>query len=96
MDDKTWPNVHLLLGFIGTMCAIVSHYYPLPFPDNKPVLIICAVTYFISSWVLQYFQKTWEKDYVLFTKRTATHPKALGVRLTFQLYSDQVVAVCMI
>jgi hypothetical protein len=90
---KLGPTCISFLVSLGPCVRLFHTTILSPFQTTSQFLIICALTYFISSWVLQYYQKTWEKDYVLFTKQTATHGKALGIRLAFQLYSDELVVV---
>ncbi|EGC39002.1 hypothetical protein DICPUDRAFT_75426 [Dictyostelium purpureum] len=31
----------VLLGFFGCVLAAIAQFYPIPFPKNKPVLILC-------------------------------------------------------
>jgi len=47
--------------------GIISHYAPIPFPTNSPLLVICAVLYFITSAILQYFVTYKQKDIIVTT-----------------------------
>jgi len=70
IEDHQLTNYKMILGVISCLIAILSHFYPLPFPTNKLLLIFCCVSYFILSGVLQYIASFKEKDNFVFT-----HPK---------------------
>eukprot|EP01129_Flabellula_baltica_P001380 TRINITY_DN11269_c0_g1_i1.p1 TRINITY_DN11269_c0_g1~~TRINITY_DN11269_c0_g1_i1.p1 ORF type:complete len:170 (+),score=36.37 TRINITY_DN11269_c0_g1_i1:50-559(+) len=62
-------NKKLMLGGFGCLVAAVSHFAPIPFPDNIPLLIVCVVLYAIVSVVLEYIRRYEEKDYILETEK---------------------------
>jgi len=66
-EDYTVSNVKLTLGTVGCLLALLSHFAPIPFPKNIPLLIFCAVTYFIISGILQYMSTYIEKDIIMRT-----------------------------
>eukprot|EP01099_Mayorella_cantabrigiensis_P008922 TRINITY_DN913_c0_g1_i2.p1 TRINITY_DN913_c0_g1~~TRINITY_DN913_c0_g1_i2.p1 ORF type:complete len:127 (-),score=22.37 TRINITY_DN913_c0_g1_i2:480-818(-) len=50
-DDKQFPEDHTLttrktiLGGFGCLLALIAHFYPIPFPNNIPLLAVCVVLY---------------------------------------------------
>ena len=44
-EDHTWTNIRLLLGSIAVGLAVLSHYYPSPYPQIVPVLVFLVLTY---------------------------------------------------
>lgn len=74
----SWDNMKLLLMFVACVFALVAQFYPMPFPQSRPLLGICCACYFIISGVLQFIVTFIDKDTIMFTK-----PKS--VRLTIPL-----------
>eukprot|EP01130_Rhizamoeba_saxonica_P000626 TRINITY_DN10582_c0_g1_i1.p1 TRINITY_DN10582_c0_g1~~TRINITY_DN10582_c0_g1_i1.p1 ORF type:complete len:173 (-),score=35.67 TRINITY_DN10582_c0_g1_i1:59-577(-) len=60
-------NIKFGLGIFGCSLAAISHFFPVPFPENIPLLIVCVVLYFITSAALQYITDYKEKDIILTT-----------------------------
>ena len=54
--EYSWENVKLLLMFISCIFAVIAQFYPIPFPDSRPLLGICCVGYFVLSGVLQFIE----------------------------------------
>jgi len=77
-EDHSLSNIKLGLGALGCVLAVVAHFYPIPFPANKNILITCAACYFISSGILQYIASYLQQDVILFTK-PAKARKALEI-----------------
>ena len=46
-QDFTLANWKIGISVVACIIAIISHYYPLPFPDNKLLLIACVLRYVI-------------------------------------------------
>jgi hypothetical protein len=44
-EDTRLSDFKLVLGAISCVLAVVSHFYPLPFPLNLPLLVACSVSY---------------------------------------------------
>jgi len=65
LEDSSFSNIKLVLGAFGCTLAVVSHYYPTPFPDNIPLLVACVILYFIASSILQYRASYIQKDIIL-------------------------------
>ena len=66
--NYSWENTKLFLMFISCVFAMVAQFFPIPFPDSRPLLAICCGAYFIISSVLQFFVTFVDKDTILFTK----------------------------
>lgn len=69
-EDFFVQNVKILIGLLTCSCALVAQFYPKKFPDNKPILILCVVSYMVLSVLLQWFTSTVEQDIILYTKET--------------------------
>jgi len=90
-EDNRISNIKLVVGVFACSLALMSHFYPLPFPDNVTVLKLCCVGYFICSAVLQYVVQYVEKDFILVTKpkQGGKTPKpALQVSTSFPKYDE--------
>jgi len=62
-------NVKLILGFITCAIALYSHFGPTPYPQNKPVLLICCISYLLLNGLIQFISFFIEKNSVfLFSK----------------------------
>lgn len=66
--NYSWENTKLFLMFISCVFAMVAQFFPIPFPDSRPLLAVCCAAYFIISSVLQFFVTFVDKDTILFTK----------------------------
>jgi len=84
-EDHNLGDWKILLGVIGCILALIAQFYPKPFPDNKIVLIICAVGYFTCSSLLTYLASYIQKDIILSTKANEDG-KSLEVRSQMKRY----------
>jgi signal peptidase complex subunit 2 len=71
-EDHRLSNIKLALGTIACLLALVAQFYPnpfkpLPFPESRPLLLVCCVSYFAISFGLQAITSLFEKDAILFT-----------------------------
>lgn len=62
----------LALGFIACVLALIAQFWPtplkpMPFPESRPLLLVCCGTYFAISFGLQAITTMYEKDAILFT-----------------------------
>lgn len=65
--NYSWENMKLLLMFIACIFAMTAQFYPLPFPESRPLLAICCGAYFLISSILQLITSFIDKDIILFT-----------------------------
>jgi signal peptidase complex subunit 2 len=57
-----------VLMFLSCVFAMVAQFYPIPFPESRPLLAVCCGAYFIISSILQVFVTFVDKDTIMFTK----------------------------
>jgi hypothetical protein len=69
-EDTTLTNWKLVIGTLACTVALISHFAPVPFPDNISLLKVCCITYFILNSTLQLISHFYEKNAILFTKET--------------------------
>ena len=62
-----WETIKLVLMFISCVFAMVAQFFPIPFPDSRPLLGLCCASYFILSVVLQYIISYVDKDTIMIT-----------------------------
>lgn len=62
-----YDDTKILLGIIICSIVALSHYYPLPFPENYYLIVACIICYAIWSIIYTYYETKIEKDcFVLF------------------------------
>ena len=47
-------NIKLLIMFVSCLFAMTAQFYPMPFPQSRPLLGFCCFSYALLSAVLQY------------------------------------------
>jgi hypothetical protein len=47
-------NIKLLVMFVSCLFAVTAQFYPMPFPQSRPLLGICCFSYALLSGILQY------------------------------------------
>eukprot|EP01065_Artemidia_motanka_P011042 TRINITY_DN15943_c0_g1_i1.p1 TRINITY_DN15943_c0_g1~~TRINITY_DN15943_c0_g1_i1.p1 ORF type:complete len:196 (+),score=65.42 TRINITY_DN15943_c0_g1_i1:77-664(+) len=77
--DNWMSDMKILLGGSAVLVSIYSHFVPVPFPENRWILMACAAAYFVLSSTMQFLISFVEKD-VLFLSR----PNSRGERLRVQ------------
>eukprot|EP00462_Mataza_sp_D1_P009490 CAMPEP_0175165030 /NCGR_PEP_ID=MMETSP0087-20121206/26806_1 /TAXON_ID=136419 /ORGANISM="Unknown Unknown, Strain D1" /LENGTH=179 /DNA_ID=CAMNT_0016454255 /DNA_START=18 /DNA_END=554 /DNA_ORIENTATION=+ len=53
-EDTRASNYKLIMGFVGTVIALMSQFYPMPFPECRPILAVGVVVYFILHSAISY------------------------------------------
>jgi hypothetical protein len=61
-EDLSWGNMKMAIMIVSCAAALVSQFYPLPFPDNRMLLGVCVVIYFVLSGVLQFMVMFLDRD----------------------------------
>jgi len=56
--------------------AMVAQFYPMPFPDSRPLLGVCCAAYFTASSILQLIVTYIEKDCIMTTAPVLTESGA--------------------
>jgi len=52
-EDTTVSTGKIVLGALACILALISHFYPTPFPGNVWLLKLCVASYFLINCVLQ-------------------------------------------
>jgi signal peptidase complex subunit 2 len=81
-----WENIKLLLMLLSCVFAMAAQFYPIPFPDSRPLLGICCASYFILSVVLQYVISYVDKDTIMITNPVPGPEHEMRVRSSFPRY----------
>ena len=76
-----WENMKLFLMFMSCVFAMIAQFYPIPFPDSRPLLGFCCAMYFILSTVLQGMITYIDKDIILIGKADPVSFTSLTVNL---------------
>ena len=87
--DYKLENLKLWLMFISCVFAMVAQFYPLPFPESRPLLGVCCASYGLLSAVLQFMITFVDKDTVLLTKSSEKYPVELRIRTNFPRFQDE-------
>mmetsp|Transcript_88871 Transcript_88871/g.254063 ORF Transcript_88871/g.254063 Transcript_88871/m.254063 type:complete len:175 (-) Transcript_88871:147-671(-) len=85
-ENHYWDNVKLLLMVVACAFAMVAQFYPMPFPESRPLLGICCAAYFVASTVLQGIVTYIEQDTIMLThakNRQTAEKEGLRIRTTF-------------
>lgn len=61
-EDNKYTDLKILVALIACVLGVVSHFYPIPFPKNKPLLIGCVVGYLICVTIYYLIEKNLEGD----------------------------------
>eukprot|EP00611_Tribonema_gayanum_P011465 TRINITY_DN216_c0_g1_i1.p1 TRINITY_DN216_c0_g1~~TRINITY_DN216_c0_g1_i1.p1 ORF type:complete len:219 (-),score=65.82 TRINITY_DN216_c0_g1_i1:317-973(-) len=86
-EDHKWSNVKLLLMVVACAFAGLAQLYPKPFPESRPVLAVCCISYFACSALLQVVMSCIEQDVILITKPNAKGV-ALRIRTAFPRFQE--------
>mmetsp|Transcript_5545 Transcript_5545/g.8442 ORF Transcript_5545/g.8442 Transcript_5545/m.8442 type:complete len:187 (+) Transcript_5545:67-627(+) len=65
--NYTSDNIKLGLMFVSCLFAMIAQFYPLPFPESRPLLGVCCFSYFVLSTILQYIITFVDKDTIATT-----------------------------
>lgn len=66
-ENHSWDNSKLILMVVACLFAMVAQFYPMPFPESRPLLGVCCGAYFAASTVLQFIVTYVEKDCIMIT-----------------------------
>eukprot|EP01016_Furgasonia_blochmanni_P052536 TRINITY_DN838_c0_g1_i1.p2 TRINITY_DN838_c0_g1~~TRINITY_DN838_c0_g1_i1.p2 ORF type:complete len:193 (+),score=53.07 TRINITY_DN838_c0_g1_i1:313-891(+) len=89
VEIQTHSNVKLLLGFIVCSTIALSHFYPVPFPQNYNLIIVCVVAYFILSTLYSLYESRVEKDtFLQARKKSANKEEKLTFDSRIEFFSE--------
>mmetsp|Transcript_28995 Transcript_28995/g.84650 ORF Transcript_28995/g.84650 Transcript_28995/m.84650 type:complete len:210 (-) Transcript_28995:12-641(-) len=81
-ENHYWDNVKLALMVVACIFAMIAQFYPMPFPDSRPLLGVCCASYFVASSILQLIVSYIEQDCIMITQpRPPTTSAAHGLRI---------------
>eukprot|EP00771_Trimastix_marina_P000503 gnl/Trimastix_PCT/1522.p3 GENE.gnl/Trimastix_PCT/1522~~gnl/Trimastix_PCT/1522.p3 ORF type:complete len:178 (-),score=32.79 gnl/Trimastix_PCT/1522:1357-1890(-) len=63
-----FEDIRIWLGLFACAAAAVSHFFPLEFPHNIPVLLICCIIYFTCLGILELVALFWQRDTIVVTR----------------------------
>lgn len=68
LPNYFWENMKLFLMFLSCVFAMIAQFYPIPFPDSRPLLGFCCAMYFVLSTILQLMITFIDKDTIMIGK----------------------------
>mmetsp|Transcript_36828 Transcript_36828/g.46959 ORF Transcript_36828/g.46959 Transcript_36828/m.46959 type:complete len:184 (-) Transcript_36828:299-850(-) len=86
-ENHALGNVKLLLMTIACLFALAAQFWPVEFPESRPILFVCCASYFVLSGVLQCILSFIEKDCIFQTKEGNGYP-ALRICTNFQRFQE--------
>jgi signal peptidase complex subunit 2 len=70
--------------------AMVAQFYPMPFPESRPLLGVCCLAYFLASTIIQLIVSYAEQDAILTTQPLEGGGEGgLRVRTQFPRFQDE-------
>mmetsp|Transcript_34105 Transcript_34105/g.74765 ORF Transcript_34105/g.74765 Transcript_34105/m.74765 type:complete len:278 (+) Transcript_34105:154-987(+) len=92
-EDHKSDNIKLCIMVLACCFAFVAQFAPLPFPESRPVLGLCCISYFVLSGILQLVTTFHDKDCIMVTQPVdkAKYPtknkevEEYGIRVRTQL-----------
>jgi signal peptidase complex subunit 2 len=67
-QDTAWFDLKLFVMVLACIAGLVAQFYPIPFPDNRVLVLACVGIYFLISGVLQYITWFVDRDYIFQTR----------------------------
>jgi hypothetical protein len=61
-EDNKYTDLKILVALVACCLGAVSHFYPTPFPQNKPLLIGCVIGYVICATLYYMIERRLEGD----------------------------------
>jgi hypothetical protein len=67
-ENFHYDNIKLGLMVVACAFAMVAQFYPMPFPESRPLLGVCCISYFLASTIIQLIVSYLEQDAILTTQ----------------------------
>ena len=61
-EDNRYTDLKIVIASIACVLGAVSHFYPIPFPNNKPLLAGCVLGYVICASLYYLVEKKYEGE----------------------------------
>ena len=86
--DYKWENRRLWLMFAACTFAMTAQFYPIPFPESRPLLGVCCVAYFAISGLLQYLVTFYDVNTIMTTVANETYNGELWIDTEFERFQE--------
>jgi signal peptidase complex subunit 2 len=93
-QNFSWDNIKLLVMVASCVFAMVAQFYPLPFPESRPLLGACCAGYFFLSGVLQFFITFVDRNTIMTTNAAGKCP-AVQIDTTFHRFQEFFVMIVL-
>ena len=70
-EDNRYTDLKIFVAAISCILGAVSHFYPIPFPSNKPLLAGCVLGYIVCATLYYLIEKKFEGDAFYISKANA-------------------------
>ena len=89
-ENYFYDNIKLTLMLVACAFAMVAQFYPMPFPESRPLLGVCCLAYFLASTIIQLIVSYAEQDAILTTQPLEGGKEGgLRVRTQFPRFQDE-------
>jgi signal peptidase complex subunit 2 len=93
-EDLSYHNFKIVIMALSSISALIAQFYPIPFPGNRLILLVCVVVYFALSGVYQFLVTFIDRDSIsTFKTKTKGEKKEVVLRSTLHKYSDEYTAI---
>jgi signal peptidase complex subunit 2 len=89
-EDLSYHNFKILVMAVSSVSALIAQFYPIPFPGNRFILLVCVIIYFALSGVYQFLVTFVDRDSV---STFSSGKKEVVLRSTLHKYSDEYTAI---
>jgi signal peptidase complex subunit 2 len=89
-EDLSYHNFKILVMAVSSVSALIAQFYPIPFPGNRLILLVCVIIYFVLSGVYQFLVTFVDRDSV---STFSSGKKEVVLRSTLHKYSDEYTAI---
>ena len=89
-EDLSYHNFKILVMAVSSVSALIAQFYPIPFPGNRLILLVCVIIYFALSGVYQFLVTFVDRDSV---STFSSGKKEVVLRSTLHKYSDEYTAI---
>ena len=84
VEATKMTDLKILIAFISCVLGAASHFYPIPFPQNKLLIAFCIVGYMICTTLYYLIERKYEKDAFFIAK---DHKVSITYKTNIQLNS---------
>lgn len=93
-ENLSYHNIKIIVMALSSISALIAQFYPIPFPGNRLILLVCVVIYFALSGVYQFLVTFVDRDSIsTFQTKSKGETKEVVLRSTLHKYSDEYTAI---